>query len=65
MSDVNRLNFANALIDVSSEKQIIITFTISEYSQEVSDIFKREIVSSYNELTLDTITSTVGGVNNG
>lgn len=65
VSDVNRLNFTNALIDVSSEKQIIITFTISEYSQEVSDIFKREIVSSYNELTLDIITSTVGGVNNG
>ncbi len=65
VSDINRLNFANALIDVSAEKQIIITFTISEYSQEVRDIFRSEIVSSYNELTLDTITSTVGGVNNG
>ncbi len=65
ISDVNRLNFANALIDVSTEKQIIITFTISEYSQEVREIFRRDIVSSYNELTLDTIISSIGGVKNG
>lgn len=61
VSDTNRLNFANALIDVSSEKQIIITFTISEYSQEIKEIFRSDVVSSYNELSLDTITSTTGG----
>lgn len=61
VSDTNRLNFANALIDVSSEKQIIITFTISEYSQEIKEIFRTDVISSYNELSLDTITSTTGG----
>ena len=39
VSDVNRINFANVLCEVSMNKQIIMTFTPDEYSPEIKKIF--------------------------
>lgn len=40
VSDVNRENFAKVLSEVSKEKQIIMTFAPSEYSEEIRRIFE-------------------------
>lgn len=39
VSDVNRINFAETLKELSKEKQMILFFTPSEYSEEVCSIF--------------------------
>jgi DNA sulfur modification protein DndD len=39
VSDVNRINFANVLCEVSNKKQIIMTFSPDEYSPEIKRIF--------------------------
>lgn len=39
VSDINRVNFANVLCEVSKEKQIIMTFSPDEYSPEIKKIF--------------------------
>lgn len=39
ISDINRVNFANVLCEVSKGKQIIMTFTPDEYSPEIKKIF--------------------------
>lgn len=36
----NRKNFANMLVDISREKQVILTFTTSEYSAEIEEILE-------------------------
>lgn len=45
----NRLNFASVLKQVSKNKQVIITFSPSEYSQEIKDILE-PCASTYKEL---------------
>ena len=40
VSDINRVNFANTLCDVSKNKQIIMTFSPDEYSHEIKKIFE-------------------------
>ena len=45
----NRLNFASVLKEVSKNKQVIITFSPSEYSQEIRDILE-PCASTYKEL---------------
>lgn len=45
----NRLNFASVLKQVSKSKQVIITFSPSEYSQEIKDILE-PCASTYKEL---------------
>lgn len=45
----NRANFAAVLRQLSQDKQIIITFTPSEYSQEIRDILEPHI-STFKEL---------------
>jgi len=39
VSDLNRINFANVLCEVSKNKQLIMTFTPDEYSPEIKKIF--------------------------
>lgn len=39
VSDINRINFANVLCEVSKNKQLIMTFTPDEYSPEIKNIF--------------------------
>lgn len=39
VSDINRVNFANVLCEVSKGKQIIMTFSPDEYSPEIKKIF--------------------------
>lgn len=50
VSDVNRSNFAKVLRDISTGKQIILAFTPSEYSDEISTILDDTVVSSFSEL---------------
>lgn len=50
VSDVNRENFAQALIDVSRDKQLILAFTPSEFSAEIRGYFNDESLSSMVEL---------------
>ena len=58
VSDVNRENFARKLLDVSKEKQIILAFTPSEYSDEISNVMSKSVVSSYTELKMTEDTTT-------
>ena len=39
VSDINRVNFADVLCEVSKNKQIILTFSPDEYSPEIKKIF--------------------------
>lgn len=39
ISDINRNNMGRVLKDISIEKQMVLLFTPSEYSKEISDIF--------------------------
>ncbi|MDP4152572.1 MAG: AAA family ATPase [Bacillota bacterium] len=50
VSDINRENFAKSLITVSEKKQLILAFTPSEFSTEISKYFNSEVLSSYNKL---------------
>lgn len=50
ISDENRTNFAKVLLEVSQTKQIILAFTPSEYSEEIRDVLRKDIVSSYVQL---------------
>ncbi|MCR4612011.1 MAG: hypothetical protein K5644_08960, partial [Lachnospiraceae bacterium] len=53
VSDINRSNFASVLKSVSKNKQIILAFTPSEYSDEIKEILDDTVVSSYNVLSSD------------
>lgn len=46
VSDTNRANFADVLSDVSSRKQIIMTFAPDEYSSEIRQVFEPLLASS-------------------
>lgn len=54
VSDINRTNFAKSLIKTSEFKQIILAFTPSEYSKEISDLFNSSVVSSKRELITES-----------
>ena len=43
VSDVNRINFARVLKKVSESKQIILTFSPDEYSEEIRQIFESNV----------------------
>lgn len=47
----NRSNFAKMLSEISKNKQIIMTFTTSEYSAEIQEVFEEKV---HSILTLDT-----------
>lgn len=51
ISDENRINFANVLCEVSKNKQLVMTFTPDEYSQEIRNIFE-PVVRTNIELAL-------------
>ncbi len=52
VSDTNRENFARNLITVSLNKQTILAFTPSEFSEEISTLFNDEVLSSKRRLGL-------------
>lgn len=58
VSDDNREFFAKALIDVSRSKQLILAFTPSEYSEEISKHFNDNAVG-FNYLNTPDETTTV------
>lgn len=53
VSDMNRENFAKVLLGVSESKQIILAFTPSEYSDEISSVLSESAISSYSTLRTD------------
>lgn len=53
VSDVNRENFARVLSDVSRDKQIIMTFAPSEYSDEIKNIFEPVASNTFRLFTED------------
>ena len=53
VSDHNRENFAKTLVDVSTQKQIVLAFTPSEYSEEIKGFFNQNTLSS--QIKLNTI----------
>ena len=52
VSDTNRKNFAEVLLKISTEKQIILEVTPSEYSDEIKDVLSQPELSSYARLYL-------------
>ena len=50
VSDDNRENFAKTLVDVSTQKQIVLAFTPSEYSEEIKGFFNSTTLSSQIKL---------------
>ena len=46
VSDDNRENFAETLVEVSTQKQIVLAFTPSEYSDEIKKYFNMDTLSS-------------------
>ena len=50
VSDHNRENFAKTLVDVSTQKQIVLAFTPSEYSDEIRGFFNESTLSSQTRL---------------
>lgn len=53
VSDYNRRNFSEVLLQLSNHKQIILAFTPSEYSEEIKDVLSENVVSSFNVLKTD------------
>ena len=53
VSDHNRENFAKTLVDVSTQKQIVLAFTPSEYSEEIKNFLNQNTLSS--QVKLNTI----------
>lgn len=57
VSDINRSNFASVLKEISRNKQIILAFTPSEYSDEIKAVMNDTVVSSFNYLSSDEIST--------
>lgn len=57
ISDTNRENFANVLLEISKSKQIILAFTPSEYSDEVRAVLNESTVSNVLYLETDEIST--------
>lgn len=53
VSDLNRINFAEVLKEVSKNKQIIMTFTPAEYSEDVRKIFDTNVSTEVKLITED------------
>jgi len=53
VSDEQRKNFGNVLIDISKDKQVILLFTPSEYSEEISNILDKKAIKYQIKLTTD------------
>lgn len=51
VSDLNRINFADVLKEVSKNKQIIMTFSPDEYSHEVKKIFEPSVSTKIQLVT--------------
>lgn len=60
VSDINRCNFANVLRDVSKNKQVIMTFAPSEYSEEIRNVFEPIASTSVKLATTDERTTFLG-----
>lgn len=58
VSDLNRENFAKVLVEISQTKQMIFTFTPSEFSEEIQGYFNENVRSTYRRLTTDYIKTT-------
>ncbi|MGN1304129.1 MAG: AAA family ATPase [Oscillospiraceae bacterium] len=57
VSDENRENFAQVLLDISKKKQIILAFTPSEYSEEIKSVLNDGTASTVSKLDTDEITT--------
>lgn len=57
VSDENRENFAQVLLDISKKKQIILAFTPSEYSEEIKSVLNDSTASTVSKLVTDEITT--------
>lgn len=57
VSDENRENFAQVLLDISKKKQIILAFTPSEYSDEIKSVLNDSTASTVSKLVTDEITT--------
>lgn len=57
VSDINRENFAKVLLNVSEKKQIILAFTPSEFSDEIHSVLNDSVISSFNKLSTDEIST--------
>lgn len=57
VSDENRENFAQVLLDISKKKQIILAFTPSEYSGEIKSVLNDSTASTVSKLVTDEITT--------
>lgn len=57
VSDENRENFAQVLLDISKKKQIILAFTPSEYSDEIKYVLNDSTASTVSKLVTDEITT--------
>lgn len=53
VSDINRKNFARILVEISKGKQMIFTFTPSEFSDEIRGYFNENVRSTYRTLATD------------
>lgn len=57
VSDENRENFAQVLLEISKKKQIILAFTPSEYSEEIKSVLNDSTASTVSRLVTDEITT--------
>lgn len=62
VSDVNRENFASVLVEASKSKQVIMAFTPSEYSPEISKSFDSSASSKIKLQTDEITTQKEGGI---
>lgn len=59
VSDENRENFAQVLLDISQKKQIILAFTPSEYSDEIKSVLNESTVATLSRLITDEKTTEI------
>ena len=55
VSDENRTKFAEVLLDVSKNKQIILAFTPSEFKDEIEKVFTNDVLASKYKLETDEV----------
>lgn len=59
VSDTNREKFAQSLVEVSKQKQLILAFTPSEYSEEIRRYFDEDVMSSFSRMHSDEEVATL------
>lgn len=57
VSNENRENFAEVLLEISKKKQIILAFTPSEYLEEIKSVLNDSTASTVSKLVTDEITT--------